>query len=119
MKQFLVLLGGMLGLFVVVGGAKTILDRTGIAMDSFDITCGTTATAVANPDGRASTSMRCSNLSSTPVHIGGPDVADDVGYALCADPATCHDRNMNINSNNGYCIVASGTQLISCVVVVE
>ena len=110
-----------LGLCMILMGAKWDLSKTGGKTQALRFSCSTTAARIIDvsklPDHSA---IRISNLSSTPVFVGGPDVdtvatAGGLGYPICTDASTCTESSITVAVTTIYCIVASGSIVVNTV----
>ncbi len=112
-----------LGLIIVLMGAKWDLSKTGGKVKAERFSCGTAVARIWHvtelPDHSA---MRISNLSATPVFIGGVDVdttatAGGNGYPICTDSAVCTESAISLAATTVYCIVASGSIVVNTIAV--
>lgn len=98
---------------------KNNLTRTGTTVKSFKETCSTSPTQILDSAGDNYTFLQCSALGATPIFLGGSAVTTTAGYPICTDPALCGVSTQAIGSNGVYCRVASGTEELRCIAVVE
>lgn len=95
------------------------LDRTAPNVTAFTVSCGTTPTEILPASGLNSyNEVRCGNLGSTPVYIGGPTVDTTEGYPLCTD-STCVENALTMSVGLGHCVVSTGTETLNCIALSE
>jgi hypothetical protein len=82
-------------------------------LDSFAVTCGTTATKVTAP---GAISIWCNNNSATAVHIGGPNVT--TSNTPCYSTGEGCGSRFTAPVREAYCRVASSTLAIQCTALV-
>jgi hypothetical protein len=106
---YLLLAIGCLGVFASLGLGGSLHTAK-----SFQVTCSTSATAIAGGDGYQS--IWCDNNSTTSVFVGGSDVASSNNICISTNTSNCPRRDLPADYAHGalYCRVASGTQAISC-----
>jgi hypothetical protein len=67
-------------------------------------------------DGYGYSSVRCFNLTTTPVYLGGSNVnTSTLGYPICTDTASCPESAITVDGQNVYGIVASGSTTVTCI----
>jgi hypothetical protein len=86
---------------------------------SYEVTCGTTATAMGPATPFVTYhAFRVWNNSTTPVFIGGANVATTLtGMPYCTDTAVCISASESIDATPGgfFCRVASGTVVVKVI----
>lgn len=94
------------------------LSTTSGTVQSFEVSCGTSVTAIAPASGLTTyTDVRCGALGSTEIFIGGQAVTTASGYPICADTTTCPENALSFSVSRGYCIVAAGTETLNCIAI--
>lgn len=80
--------------------------------NAFVQTVTTTATKVAPTSAPhvSFKSCRVSNLSVTPVYLGGSAVDTTDGYPLCTDSASCPESSLTVDGNGLFLVLAASTQ---------
>lgn len=118
MKRLLIL--SVMLVAAVAFAAKYDLKVSGTHVKSFEVTCGTSATPIEAGVDAGHTSFVCGQLSSAEIFIGGSDVnTSTAGFPICSNAATCLTKTIELSANNAYCVVASGSETLDCIAVVE
>jgi hypothetical protein len=83
------------------------------AAGSFDVTCGTTATAISGMSGF--NDVACYTVSATSVFIGNSAVTAS-GFCVSTNASNCGSNGFSASMDAGaaFCRVASGTVTLSC-----
>lgn len=77
------------------------------ALHTDAVSCGTTATSIADNLSGSARSMLLQNTSATAINIGGADVTTSKGIQVC-DGCTA-GKTFSVDTREAYCVVASGT----------
>lgn len=101
---------------LIVGGAFLWSQPAKAALgpmevDSFTVSCGTSATEISAPSNRQF-SYICQNNSTTGVFVGDNDITTSNAPQYCA--TNCASQEFGGNVAKEYCLVASGTVTVYC-----
>lgn len=77
------------------------------ALHTDTVSCGTTATSIADNLSGSARSMLMQNTSATAINIGGADVTTSKGIQVC-DGCTA-GKTFSVDTREAHCVVASGT----------
>lgn len=99
--------------------ADRSLVKTGEVVKSFNVTCGTSPTAIVGTAGDIYTSLICTQLDVVEVYIGASDVTTGTGFPVCNDRSLCGVSVISLSANNAYCRVAAATETLKCLAVVR
>ncbi len=84
---------------------------------NFVITCATTPTPIASPDGGFN-GFYCQNMSATSVFLGGSAVTTTTAPCISTTSGTCAKPDFSWDVSQGAtpsCVVASGTVALKCI----
>lgn len=85
---------------------------------AYQVSCATTATAIAPSDGiKSQHAWSVWNNSATPVYVGGSDVTTTTkGWPICTDTASCPSSTLSVDAvTSGFCRVGSGTVTLTVI----
>jgi hypothetical protein len=108
-------------LFLIAGLASFSLFAMALAapmskIGSFQESIADSATLIDPDDGYGYSSVRCFNLTTTPVYLGGSNVnTSTLGYPICTDTAACPESAITVDGQNVYGIVATGSTTVTCI----
>jgi hypothetical protein len=104
----------------VIGASAFLMAQTPIGtLVTFEVTCGTTATALKASGQSGYRTVRCANTSTTKtVYVGGSNVTDSNGYPVGATAAAIDGAiTLDAAVTAPYCIVAAAdtSQTMRCI----
>jgi len=104
---------------VIVASAFLMAQTPIKTLVTFEVTCGTSATAVKASGQAGYRTVRCANTSTTKtVYVGGSDVTDSNGYPVGATSAAIDGAiTLDAAVTAPYCVVAAAdtSQTMRCI----
>jgi hypothetical protein len=110
--QHLLALCAVLALTYLFAQKSSAVAQPAATTRSWQVTCATTATAIV-PDGITVNGYMCSQSGTTATFVGGADVnTTTLGQDICT--TNCPIKSISVEAQQGYCIVASSTETLTC-----
>lgn len=103
---------------LVVGAFSALLLLTGLAaplggIHTFQVTCRTSATRIADPTSTGMSAFEAWNGTATAAFIGGSDVnATTLGMPICTS-ASCKSAVQSIDGGGAYCMSVDGAVVLT------
>lgn len=106
----------ILGAFVVIAATAALGLSTPLGGGhTFQVTCATTATRIADPTSTGISSFLAWNNSATAAFIGGSDVnATTLGLPICTTNS-CFSSSFSIDGGGMYCMSVGGAVVLTVV----